>query len=193
MTGAIDGPDRHQEEAGDDEQDEPGDDPQTGEQTGDEQGEDRRRDAPEHLAEGGVEGPVARVLDRVDEGALEPRGADHGGCETEEREPERGAAVVRVDRLDDEREQEVDDGEHDEREHEEPEEEPREERPGFVENGADAHAAILCDLGVAATRTSSRRTCVSALPRRARFVASLSQPLAPDGCGSGIATASPST
>ena len=44
-----------------------------------------------------------------------------------------------------------------------------------------------------ATRSSSRRTWVSAFPRRARFVASLSQPLAPDGCGSGIATASPST
>ena len=34
---------------------------------------------------------------------------------------------------------------------------------------------------VASRRASSRRACVSALPRRARFVVSLSQELAPEG------------
>ena len=40
-------------------------------------------------------------------------------------------------------------------------------------------------------RTTSRFTCVRALPSRARFAGSLSQPLAPDGWGSGITIASP--
>jgi len=39
------------------------------------------------------------------------------------------------------------------------------------------------------SRDSSRRTWVSALPRRARLGGSLDQPLAPAGCGSGTATA----
>ena len=42
------------------------------------------------------------------------------------------------------------------------------------------------------SRASSRFTCVTALPRRARFAGSFSQPLAPEGCGSGITIASPS-
>ena len=40
------------------------------------------------------------------------------------------------------------------------------------------------------SRAISRRACVSALPRRPRLTASLSQALAPDGWGSGITTAS---
>src|SRR5688500_9740056 len=40
-------------------------------------------------------------------------------------------------------------------------------------------------------RASSRRTWTSALPSRARFVGSLSQPLAPEGWGSGTTIASP--
>ena len=40
------------------------------------------------------------------------------------------------------------------------------------------------------SRASSRFTCVTALPSRARFAASFSQPLAPEGWGSGITIAS---
>lgn len=51
--------------------------------------------------------------------------------------------------------------------------------------GTDSHGASI--------RASSRRTWVSAFPSRWRFVVSLSQPLAPEGWGSGITTAPSST
>src|SRR5918994_1203808 len=60
---------------------------------------------------------------------------------------------------------------------------PRPEAAHAREPAHGRHRASL-------TRASPRRTWVNAFPRRARFAWSLSQPLAPDGCGSGITIAS---
>ena len=64
-------------------------------------------------------------------------------------------------------------------------------RPQETEQ-ADERAAIRDGAHVIeCSRRSSRFTCVSAFPSRARLAGSFSQPLAPDGCGSGITIASP--
>ena len=64
-------------------------------------------------------------------------------------------------------------------------------RPQEAEQ-ADERAAIRDGAHASeCSRRSSRFTCVSAFPSRARFAGSFSQPLAPEGCGSGITIASP--
>ncbi len=64
-------------------------------------------------------------------------------------------------------------------------------RPQETEQ-ADERAAIRDGAHVSeCSRRSSRFTCVSAFPSRARLAGSFNQPLAPEGCGSGITIASP--
>ena len=169
-------------------------DPEAGKEPCAEERQDRRRHPREDLTHRGVERPVARVLHRVDERALQPRRADHGRREPEQREQHGRPVVVRRDRGDEERVDEVDRREDEERDEEEPEEEAREQGPRLVQDGADTHAGdptapVPGPQGARRqSAASSRLTWVSAFPSRARFVRSLSQPLAPDGCGRGTAT-----